>query len=121
MTGASSEHGFTLIEAMVALVILAIAAAGIIRAAEAHVDTIHALEKRTAARWVAENTMAEASLGIAGPDQQAMLNWNWSARTASSPSDDPDLRQVSVEVLEAGSTSPLVTLRGFADAGTTTK
>ncbi len=121
MTGARSENGFTLIEAMVAMVILAIAAAGIIRASEAHVDTIHALEQRTAARWVAENALAEASLGIAGPDQQAMLNWNWTARTAFSPSDDPDMRQVSVAVREAGSASPLVSLRGFADARTTSK
>ena len=121
MTKVRSEDGFTLIEAMVAMVILSIAAVGIIRAAEAHVDTIHGLEKRTAASWVAENTMAEASLGITGADQQAMLNWNWSARTATTRSDDPDLRQVVVEVRETGSASPMLTLRGFADAGTTTR
>ncbi len=121
MTRAKSESGFTLIEAMVALVILSVAAAGIIRASEAHVDTIHGLEKRTAARWVAENTMAEAALGIAGPGEQAMLNWRWSARTTLSRSDDPDLRQIAVQVREAGSASPMISLRGFADAGTTSK
>ena len=121
MSRANSEAGFTLIEAMVSLVILSIAAAGIIRASEAHVDTIHGLEKRTAARWVAENTMTEAAVGIASSGDQPMLNWNWSARTMSTRSDDPDLRQVIVQVREAGSASPMITLRGFADAGTTSK
>lgn len=59
---ASRANGFTLIEALVALAILAVAAAGIIGATERHIDTVSGLERRTAARWVAENKLAELSL-----------------------------------------------------------
>lgn len=114
------EDGFTLIEAMVALVILGIAATGIIRAAEAHVDGLHALERRAAAGWVAENALAEAALGVPTAPDQTMLGFRWSVRTSLGSSADRDLQQVTVHVSAAGEESPLVTMRGFVDRGTTT-
>ena len=122
MTGSSStpEAGFTLIEAMVALVILGIAATGIIRAAEAHVDRLHALERRAAAAWVAENALSEAALGVPTAPEQAMLGARWTVRTERSGSVDPDLQQVTVQVSQSGDLTPLVTMRGFVDRGTTT-
>jgi len=123
MTGqpSSTDRGFTLIEAMVALAILGIAATGLIRAAEAHVDNLHALESRAAAAWVAENAMSEATLGLPTARDQTMLGFRWSVRTTRSASADPDLQQVTVEVSPAGGTMPLVTMHGFADHGTTTQ
>ena len=53
------EHGFSLIEALVALAVLAIATVGLVRAVESHVDSTRALERRAAAMWVAENRLAE--------------------------------------------------------------
>lgn len=116
-----AEQGFTLIEAMVALVILGVASIGIVRAAEAHIDTLRQLERRAAAQWVAENALAEASLGLgplAGSSEQAMLNERWSVRLALRGSDDPDLQLATVTVAPAGSRDTLVTLRGFVDRGT---
>lgn len=115
-----SENGFTLIEAMVALVILAIASMGIIRAAEAHVDNLRALERRAAAQWVAENALAEASLGMQAAPQQSMLGLQWFVKTSLGRSEDPDLQQVTVQVSAAGESSPMVTMRGFVDSGKTT-
>ena len=116
----SGEDGFTLIEAMVALLILGIAATGIIRAAEAHVDNLHALERRAAAGLVAENALAEARLGLPSTQAQPMLGFRWSVRTSLSGSADPDLQQVTVQVSPAGEDAPLVTMHGFVDRGTTT-
>jgi general secretion pathway protein I len=117
-------NGFTLIEAMVAMAILAIAASGIIRAAEAHVDTLHGLERRAAAQWVAENALAEAGAGlpVANGNQpvSAMLGTPWQVRTRMTPSDDRDMRQIVIEVRAPGEATPTVTLHGFVDAGTTT-
>ena len=115
-------NGFTLIEAMVALAILAIAAAGIIRAAQAHVDSIHGLEQRAAAQWVAQNALAEAQIGIRpGPAPLAMLNGRWIVTAEQRPSADPDLRLVTVIVRDARpGGGAAARLRGFVDAGTTT-
>ena len=113
-------NGFTLIEALVALVILGIAATGILRAAEAHIDNLRALERRAAAQWVAENALTEASLGIQGAQQQSMLGVAWSVKTNRSRTQDPDLLQVTVQVSTASNPSPMLTMRGFADSGNTT-
>ncbi len=123
MTHRAREDGFSLIEAMVAMAILAIAATGVVAAAEAHIDTVRGLEKRASAQWVAENALTEAEAGLApnaaGTDQ-AMLVWHWKVRRVLQSSDDPDMRQIFVEVRAPGETTPTVTLRGFVDAGTTT-
>ncbi|MGB7409033.1 MAG: type II secretion system minor pseudopilin GspI [Pontixanthobacter sp.] len=121
------EAGFTLIESMVALVILGIAAVGIVQAVEAHVDRLRQLDQRTAARWVAENALAEARLQGGGSDttiERQMLQYRWRVTTRLSPSDDPDMDLVTIEVAPAnspaGTDASMVTLRGFVDSGTIT-
>ncbi|MGB3738704.1 MAG: type II secretion system minor pseudopilin GspI [Pontixanthobacter sp.] len=120
------EAGFTLIESMVALVILGIAAVGIVQAVEAHVDRLRALDQRTAARWVAENALAEARLQAASGTiadsrvERPMLQYRWSVATALTPSEDPDMRLATITVMPQGSANSVVTLRGFVDSGTVT-
>lgn len=125
MTGKEARAaGFTLIEAMVALAILGIAAVGIVRAVEAHVDTTAALEQRAAAQWVAENALTELSLRSAreiAPRDVEMLGARWSVRTEVSASEDPDVRMATVRVSPSGSSTPLVTMTSFVDAGTITQ
>jgi general secretion pathway protein I len=127
MTGAVApqEGGFSLIEAMVAMAVLAIAAVGIISAAQAHIDTVRGLERRAAAQWVAENALVEAQAGLSDSGgasrDQAMLAWHWQVRRVTQSSDDPDMRQVVIEVRAPGEASPTVSLRGFVDAGTTSR
>ncbi len=117
------QAGFTLVEAMVALVILGIAAAGIVRAIEGHVDSIGALEQRAAGQWVAENALAEMSLGtkpgIVRSDVE-MLGTQWSVDSRIARSEDPDLRLATIRVRPKGSDGPVVSLQGFIDAGTIT-
>jgi general secretion pathway protein I len=114
------EQGFTLIEALVALLILGVAAAGLVRAVESHIDSIARLEQRAAALWVAENRLTE--LGLPYPDAAAtagtvdMLGRRWQVRTTMRTSPDPDLSRVDVAVGPPGA-APLVTLNGFVDRG----
>ena len=129
MTGPATQAGFTLIEAMVAMVILGIASVGIVRAAEAHIDTLHALERRAAAQWVAENTMSELALragaeggtGMGAMPEVEMLGWRWRVNVTLAGSEDPDLQLATVRVASAVSGETLVSLRGFVDRGTITR
>ncbi len=121
MTGtgsvASGEGGFSLIEVMVALVILAVAAAGLIRASEAHVDSVRGLERRTAASMVAQNRLAELRLGEAPRRASAptdMLGETWLVAERMEATDDPDIVAVTVRVTAQGERAPLVSLSGFA-------
>lgn len=121
-----NDRGFTLIEALVALVIIGIAAAGLLRATEAHVDRVAGLEARAAALWVAENRLAELALADTWPAEVDMLGRHWRITEHRAPSSDPDLVKVDVAVAEvsaggvsssARQPSSLVTLSGFVDTG----
>ena len=113
----SGETGFTLVEALVALLILGVAAAGLVRAVESHIDSIARLEARAAAVWVAENRLAELARGEPeAPSTVDMLGRRWQVRTMLRTSPDPDLSRIDVAVGPPGGT-PMVTLGGFVDRG----
>jgi general secretion pathway protein I len=114
------DAGFTLIEALVAMAVLAVASAGLIRATSAHIDLIRGVEARTIAGWVAENRLVEATLpgSPASPATVTMLGRQWQVTSTAKPSDDPELAAVTVTVAPSGATQPLATLRGFRDLRT---
>ena len=115
------ERGFTLVEVLVALVILAVAAAGLIAAAEAHVDTIRAVQSRAAAQWVAENRIAELTISPEAAPKAGelveMLGQSWAVQVSRRPSDDPDLDAMTISVSEPEATEPVVTMDFFLDRG----
>lgn len=115
-----AEQGFTLLEALVALAIVAIAGVSVIAAVEGHVDRVHALETRAAARWVAENRLAELQVGGkdrgAGEDRVEMLGQQWQVAVTRRGSADPDLGRVEIAVGPSGK-APLYRLDGFLDRG----
>ncbi|MDP8912130.1 MAG: type II secretion system minor pseudopilin GspI [Pseudomonadota bacterium] len=116
---ASGEKGFTLVEVLVALVILAVAAAGLIGAAEAHVDSIRALEARAAAQWVAENRIVELTVSKEPEPRLSetvdMLGQSWTITLARRPSDDPELQAMTISVAPEGGPEPLVTMSFFLE------
>ena len=113
-----AETGFTLLESLIALAIVAVAGAGVVRAVEGHVDRVRALELRAAARWVAENRLAELGLGgkgaMAGGDRVEMLGQQMEIAVTPRASVDPDLSHVEIAVGPAGA-APLYRLDGFVD------
>ena len=116
---APGEKGFTLVEVLVALVILAVAAAGLIGAAEGHVDSIRALEARAAAQWVAENRIVELIVSKEPEprlsDTVEMLGQSWTVALARRQNDDPDLQAMTISVAPEGGPEPLVTMSFFLD------
>ena len=113
------RSGYSLMEALVALFILAIATVGLTRATQSHVDGVRGLEQRVVAQWVAENRLVELNLeGTASsPDVSTvrMMDRDWSVRVARRATDDPDLVAVDVTVGPVGTTRDLVRLSGFVD------
>ena len=117
----SGRDGYSLMEAMVALFILAIATVGLTRATQTHIDSVRALEMRAVAQWVAENRLVEMSLAAAAeqPSTVPMMGREWRVDTRTRPTSDPDLIAVDVRVGVAREGSDgddaVVSLSGFAD------
>ena len=117
MSTGAVQSGFSLIEALVALSVLAIAAVGLTRTVESHIDSTRALERRATAMWVAETRLAELSLGARGmPEQVEMLNQQWLVTAKREPTDDRAIERVRIAVRAPGEEAPLATLDGFVEA-----
>ena len=111
------EAGFTLIEALVAMAVLAVGAVSLLAATEGHSERIGQVTDRISARWAVEARLAELRLGLSpepGPVESYGRNWDLSAETF--PTDDPALVRVTVAAAPAGSDRPVLTLTGYLDA-----
>lgn len=109
------DAGFSLIEAMVALAVLAIATVGLIGAVEQHIDSTRGVERRAIAMWVAENRLADLEVGTpeANAGQVEMLGRQWDVAVKRTGTDDPALDRVTIDVAAAGDAAPLAHLDGF--------
>lgn len=114
----SRPRGFTLIEVLVALVVVAVAIGALARAGSQSLEVQRQLELRTAALWVADNQLAAISLQRPlhpGPRQGTETldgrDWNWEARVQPAPGGD--LWRVDVLVFETGRDRPVLTHTGF--------
>jgi len=103
----SRAGGFTLIEMLVALAIVAIALSTISSSFVTMVSNSDSLKERMLARWIAENRIVEIHIKTPWPasgDQEGSLeyagyDWKWNAYIKPSP--DPDFRRLQVDVRRA--------------------
>lgn len=94
-----AEAGFTLIETLVALTVLATSAVALMGAAQVHLGRIADLEQRAAAQWVAENALAETALGIDVNAQPAtMLGYKFDVSADRTATSDPAVEKVTMMV-----------------------
>lgn len=101
-----SQRGFTLLESLVALAILAIALAAVLRATSASTNHVDALRLRLLADWVAQNRLAlHAGRGDwlpvgaqQGVEAQAGMKFIWNEKISSTP--NPAFRRIEVSVAQ---------------------
>ncbi|MGV6858514.1 MAG: type II secretion system minor pseudopilin GspI [bacterium] len=98
------QGGFTLIEVVIALLIIALALAAIIRTTTTStLNTAH-LREKTFAHWVALNTLAELRLAKAFPevgvktDDAEMAGEKWAVSITVSNTPEKTIRRVDVRV-----------------------
>ena len=121
---ASRSRGFTLMEVMVALAILAIALAAIIKSTAENITNTAYLRDKTLAHWIAMNKLTELQVmdvwqtGKAdGKTDFAERTWGW--RTEIKNTAVGTVRRVEVDVFREGEKDhPLATLTGFLGSPT---
>ena len=124
--GARSRPGFTLLELMVALAVLAIVAMAVFGRGGDSVRDLHSMEQRTLARWVAENEVARMRLEHRGSKQAIGLGTvrqrvrqgdrSWQVVRETQSTSHPSVRRLEVTVyaVEDGrEIGPLDTLIAF--------
>ena len=123
MTKANTGRGFTLLEVLVAVAILALAMTALVRASGQQAEVLVHARDLTLATWVASDVLTEVHLRERFPAigtrdgsvEQGGRQWRW--ELAVSATDQPSVRRLEVTVYEAQATSedaPVARMTGFA-------
>ena len=114
------QHGFTLLEVMVALAVLAIAVSSLFLGMVQYNRNAIYLKETTLAGWVARNLVAEwqlqapwpGSTDKRGKSEMADHEWYWRLKVVNT--EDPGVRRIDVEVrLEEDDPAPLIDYVGY--------
>jgi len=105
-SGRARPQGFTLLEILVAVAVVAIALTAVMTEVSRDLHNTTLLRDKTLAQWVAMNTVNEWQLkkDWPGPGQHrgetemAGQNWYWTVKVSTT--DDPNVRRLDVEVSE---------------------
>ena len=113
------NQGFTLLEVMVALAIVAFSLTAVAASMGQMIDTANAMRERTYASWIAQNEIAEMRLANVIPEvtstsgevDYAGTEWAWRAEVSETGVEN--LFRVDVTVSYAGSSDGIRTVSGF--------
>ena len=116
-------RGFTLLEVLVALAVVALALVALVRATGLSANALARERDVTLATWVASNVVTDVRLAERNPEpgrregsmRMGTRDWYW--RLEVQGTDDPAIRRLEVGVFEdAARTRPVASLTGFAGA-----
>jgi general secretion pathway protein I len=112
-------RGFTLIEILVAVAVLAIAMSAILSGMARYADNVGRLRERTVALWVAHNRLTEIELAPVWPNvgesdgemKLGGITWTWEAEVKETT--DENLRRIDIRVLSPSRDGNAATLSAF--------
>lgn len=115
----SYQAGFTLLEVLVALAVLATTMTALVVAGTNRTDSVSYMRDRTIATWIASDRLTELRLEPAWPDtgtregevRSTGRTWRWEAEISATP--DENVRKVEVRVWLDGSAERLAGLVGY--------
>ena len=115
------SRGFTLIEVMVALIIVGLAMLGAIQVVSQTASTSGYLRDRSLAHWVAMNKLTEVRLQKNAPAvakssdevEMAGRKWKWTMNVTQTQVETMRRIDVTVRPIEAAETSSLASVTGF--------
>lgn len=118
---AGQSRGFTLIEVIVALVVVSLGMLGVITAVSQTASNSGYLRDKTLAHWIAMNRLTEARLQKSAPsidkssDEVEMANrrWKWTMNVTQTPVETIRRIEVTVRLAEAKEGSSLASVSGF--------
>ena len=116
--------GFTLVEVMVALAVVAVALPALLLTLSQQLDGLRYLEDRTHAQWVAANRLAELRLvvgakgslqtaRVSGTEEMAGRSWYWWSEGVETEVPGFFRYEIVVSDQEDGEASPIHTLDGY--------
>lgn len=114
-----SARGFTLIEVIIAVAVLAAAMGAIISGMARYADNAAYLREKTVALWVAHNRLSELQLEPGWPDtgksdgvvEMAGVEWRWFMTVLETP--DDKVRRVDIRVQQNKKDNDAASLSSF--------
>jgi general secretion pathway protein I len=115
-----ANSGFTLVEVLVALAVVTIALAAVMRGLSQSIDMSASLRDRTVAMWIAQNRLATHQVQkdwpamdtTEGDTDMADRSWHWKEQVTAAPG-EAEMRQIHIEVRLASGQQTLARLIGF--------